>query len=297
MTDNADGIEIDPDAELEIKIDDAGIGDVDAGANAADEGAQSLQEQLDAANKRAESAERLAEQREADRVRAAEESNRTKADLTVSHSQVIANALTAAEGERRELRSAIRQAKEAGDYDAEVEALDKLGQLNVKVQRLNEGKAELDSRAEQERDAAKRPADPVENYIQQANLSPRAANWIREHSDVVTDRNMTTKLTAAHWGALADGITEGSDAYFEAIEQRMGFGDQQAARQVEAQQPARRQAPAAPPSRDGGTGGSARPGTIRLSAAQREAARMAGISDAEYAQNLVALQREGTLTH
>jgi phage I-like protein len=79
----------------------------------------------------------------------------------------------------------------------------------------------------------------------------------------------------------------------------MGYGDaqRQESRQADTQQPARRQAPAAPVSREGGTGGSPRPGTIRLSAAQREAARMAGISDAEYAQSLVALQREGTITH
>lgn len=279
-------------AEEGAVVPEVGVDEGQGEGDASDAAALSLQQQLEAANARAAENERRANAAERERARLLDERTRTQADLTVSNAQVIDNALAAAESERRELRAQLRAAKEAGDYDAEVEAQDKLMALAVKMQRLSEGKADLESRVEQERENARRPADPVESYIQSANLTPRAANWIRSHAEVVSDRPAMTKLTAAHWAALADGIPEGSDDYFAALDARMGYGEAPEPRQA-----AVPRAPAAPVSRANIGSEAPRPGTIRLSADQREAARVSGISDAEYAASLAAINRERATTH
>jgi hypothetical protein len=57
-------------------------------------------------------------------------------------------------------------------------------------------------------------------------------------------------------------------------------------------------APAAPVSRDGASAnGGSRTTQVRLTVAEREAARISGMSDAEYAAQKLAIQRDSATTH
>ena len=106
-------------------------------------------------------------------------------------------------------------------------------------------------------------------------------------------------LKAAHEKTLALGHVEHSDSYYDAIEQELGF--RKPSRQVveeddddndvmsSASRPTARRSvspPAAPVSRGG-----SRKGTVTLSAAEKEAAEISGVSYDEYYRNKVRDQK------
>jgi hypothetical protein len=99
----------------------------------------------------------------------------------------------------------------------------------------------------------------------------------------------------AHESAVDHGYAPDSDAYFQFVENRMGISE---SRQQTAPAPMQRKAspPAAPVSRSGNGTGS-RPNVVRLSSEQQEMAKNLGMTNAEYAAQVVALRKEGKLTH
>jgi hypothetical protein len=219
--------------------------------------------------------------------------------------RVIESAIGKAESDVREIRAALKAAKETGDYDAEIEATDKLQKANIQLAVLNNGKTELERRIEDRKNA---PTDPVERYA--STLSPRDAKWVRDHPEIIRDDSRRRQMESAHFLALSKRIVPGTDEYYDLIETELGLkqGDETHGRvnEPEPATPARRTAaPAAPPSRSTSTtqtstrrnlpsgvedlGG----GRYRLSPDRREGARISGLSDAEYLKHLLALHDEG----
>jgi hypothetical protein len=257
------------------------------------EGAQKKIEEAE--TKRAE-AERIAQLRADDLERVQKENQRTRSDVVSAEMLAVNNAIANTEHERADAKQAYKAAMEAGDYEAAAEAQAKLSEVAVKAQRIKEGKAELERRAE----AAKVQADPIEQYVQQ--LSPQSAAWIRRHPETVSDPGKRDMLQRAHYKALGDGIRVDSPEYFQHMDVEMGYAQrQQAADDLDDDPPQQRQqaAPAAPVSRGGAAQApQARPNVVRLTAAQREIAAACGMTDAEYAKQLLAIQREtGATTH
>ncbi|RUV07939.1 hypothetical protein EOA79_02290 [Mesorhizobium sp. M1A.F.Ca.IN.020.03.2.1] len=209
----------------------------------------------------------------------------------------IDNAIANTEHERNDAKAAYKTAMEAGDFEAAAEAQAKLSEVAVKAQRIKEGKAELERRAE----AAKVQADPLEQYV--AQLSPQSAAWIRKHPETVSDTAKRDLLQRAHYKALGAGIRPDTDEYFQHMDVEMGYAQRQAAADdIDDDPPPARTpaAPAAPVSR-GGAAQAPQPrggNVVRLTAAQREIAAACGMTDAEYAKQLLAIQREnGATTH
>jgi hypothetical protein len=64
--------------------------------------------------------------------------------------------------------------------------------------------------------------DPVEMYAQR--LTPKSAQWLREHPEVVSKIG---RLTRAHEDAVEDGIQPESREYFRYIEARLGYSNQE----------------------------------------------------------------------
>jgi hypothetical protein len=286
-------------SDPEIVIDDEPVVGAAPGTDAPDTttddspSEDELRAQLKAAQERAEAADRKLEEER--RAREAEKRASTT-ELTDTRLQTITSALDATAAKIKEVQAKRRAALEAGDYDAENAASDELMELKVKQSRLIEGKTVLEQQAEERKTV---PADPVEGYIR--NLSPRAQDWIRAHPEVVTDTYRNAELVYTHQKALRQGIREGSDDYFDYITREMGYGGTQP-RQGTQEEPRTTErsrgsssAPAAPVSRDvpSADGVSRKPGTIRLTAAEREAADIAGISYLEYARERDRLKAEG----
>lgn len=264
------------------------------------ESAEELRAQIEAANRRAEEAEARAARAETQTTTAASE-------VETSNMRVIESAIGKAESDLREIRAALKTAKETGDYDAEIEATDKLQKANIQLAVLNNGKTELERRIEDRKNA---PTDPVERYA--STLSPRDAQWVRAHPEIIRDDNRRKEMESAHFLALSKRIVPGTDEYYDLIETQLGLkqgaddGETQGRINDGGQAPARRAAaPAAPPSRTTSTtqtstrrnlpfgvedlGG----GRYRLSPERREGARISGMSDGDYLKHLLALHDEG----
>jgi hypothetical protein len=259
-----------------------------------------------------------AQKKAADNAKAAQEADRrlneeraqreaekrtSKTEVTDARLQTVQSALNETEVTARDLKSRLTAAYEAGDGKQIAELTLESSELAAKRQRLAEGKAALESAIQQEKEAAQQqPADPVEAYTR--GMAPRAQAWIKGHAEVVTDPVKRNELERAHWRAKGMGFAEGSDDYFQYIEGEMGYGerfnvDDEPAPESRTQ-PQRRTmpAPAAPVSRDGASAnGGSRTTQVRLTVAEREAARISGMSDAEYAAQKLAIQRDSATTH
>jgi len=137
------------------------------------------------------------------------------------------------------------------------------------------------------------------------SVSRESAEWLKEHRSDLDDARMIRKMFRAHEDAVEDGIKPDSDEYFEYIEDRLGLSDKkQAPRRVRetendddepmsaAAKPVARKAPPppAPVERYG-----SRPNVVRLTRAEAETAQMLGMTEKEYAQHKLALQKEGKL--
>lgn len=261
----------------------------DTGESGADEGVESLREQLAASEKARQEAETRATQREMEARRVAEESQRQRGELEDSRLQTINNAIAAKEAARKDLRSRLIAAKQNADFEAEADLNIEMADLATDLRQLNAGKNQLENRITEEREAAKNPqpqqsADPLENLVR--NLPARSAAWVRAHPEVVYDPVKNAELILADKLAQRAGLDPASDAYFDHMDERMGYGEAP-------ETPVQRRAapPAAPPSRDNSTGNLAQ-GQIRLSRMEKEMADAWGMSYADYYKHKTAVARE-----
>ena len=264
-------------------------------AAAPDESEASLAEQLEAERRRAERAER-----EAEELR--KQTRSQQDDIIENQRAVIDRALQVETNTAADLKRQITEAKQSGDYAQEVDLLDKLQKVNLKITRMEEGKNQLDILAEQRKDA---PEDPVEAYV--AQLHPRAANWVRQHPEFVTNKAKNEELNRAHYRALGNGMTAGTDEYFDYLEnelegkpeRRDDTPQREDSRREDSRRETQRRPPPAPVSRGRESIERLPPGvtrrsdgTYRMSPEQYEAARISGLSPGEYLKNLLAIQAE-----
>jgi hypothetical protein len=105
------------------------------------------------------------------------------------------------------------RAADEGDFRRQAE-------IQGRIAELATTKAALE--AEQRRVANLRPppADPVEAMA--ANLSPRSAQWLRDHHDIASTARGQAKIMAGHHDALAAGHEPDSHGYFNHIERHVG---------------------------------------------------------------------------
>jgi hypothetical protein len=291
------------DDEVDVVIDAAAVADPDivVDAPAADdwkaqfEAAQRKMQEAETARKEAE---RIAASRADEIERIKGESTRAKTQAVSAEMMAIDNALANTEHEKADARAAYKAALEAGDYEAAAVAQEAMATVAIKAQRIKEGKAEIERRVE----AVKTQEDPIEQYVKP--LSPRAADWVRRHPEVVRDSAKNAILVRSHHRAVGNDIAPDTDEYFHFMEQEMGYAAKDVAADADDDagddiMPARQQAaPAAPVSRGGAAQASnARQGTVKLSAAEREMAALCGLTDVEYAREKIREARASGSTH
>ena len=220
----------------------------------------------------------------------------SNADKQDSDLNLVISAIETIKRENMMNQHAQAEAMTAGDY-ARVAALNnEMSMNNAKLLQLDGGRVALEARAREARNPPPPPplpSDPVEAVASQ--LSPRSASWIRAHPEAVKNQKTYTKMISLHSIAVADGIIADSDEYFDYIETNLGY---RRARQIEDQfdDPQKMAAkpmvrklapPAAPPSRGASTN------RMNLSAAQREAAAISGLTEEEYARYVIAEKKRG----
>ena len=218
--------------------------------------------------------------------------------------QLVTSAIDTLKRETDILKANLRAAMASGDYSAAADAQEAMADAKAKLLQLENGRAALQEQARNPRIHPQQiPAyDPVETLASQ--LSPRSAAWVRAHPEFARNERLTQKMVAAHNLVTADGVQPDTDEYFETVERILGV-QAPAASTAAAEAPMsaasaptqRRSSPAAAPVSRSGTGtGGGSPNVVRLSADEREMAKMMGMTAEEYARNKLALIKDGKLT-
>jgi hypothetical protein len=296
----------DHEAEIEtaevIVEGEAGVETAAAAAPQVDEGVQSLQQQLDEEKRRREAAEREAETLRTER-------GKDQKVLTDSRLLVIDSTIQSHEQKKIDIKRRIAEAKEAGDYAAETEAMDELSVVNIDLKQAKLGKDRLEQQIEEGKNAPQTDDEKFEAWTAANNIHPKSKAWLREHMEYLQDDVKNAELTLADRKARKAGHAPNTPGYFEAIETELGLrgGQEQVEEQVEETTERTTAAPAAPVSRSpslrNGGAESPIPGIIvrgpgkytvtndANGRAVREAAEMSGMTVGAYVEEAMKLKR------
>jgi hypothetical protein len=220
-----------------------------------------------------------------------------KNEVTDTNLSLINTAISSTQQETGYLKAEYREAMATGDYDRTAEIQQRMSDNAARLLQLQNGKDALERQGRQVAPQYQHPMDPVEALA--AQLSPRSANWVRANPQFATDPRLFQKMIAAHNLALADGLQPDTDDYFATVEETLRIRRPEPTYEDPMAQSAsvtqRRSAPPAAPVSRGGNGTGSNPNRVTLSAAEREMAQMMGMTNQEYAQNKLSLQKEGKL--
>lgn len=262
-----------------------------------DEGVAELRAQLDQIKQRSdrENAERtVADKRREQENRAVlEELNRLRSEQNDNRLDSILNALAAAKAEGDSAQKDYVSALEQGKVTEAAEAQRRMSRADARAEQLEHGKTALESekRLPEGRVVRQEPEQKPNDFDSRiSSFSPRTQNWLREHRECMTDQKMNNKMISAHYSVVGDGFIPDSDAYFDAVNKQLGFGEDNNASRV-AVRGHNRAMPAAPVSRDSQNGTITN--KVALNKREQEAADALGLSLTEYARRKQAMTREG----
>lgn len=287
----ATGLAAEPDSEREQEAARA------ADASEQDDGSKALKAQLEASKE----AERVANQRAEDADRrardAAAEADRLRSSGADNEKELLNTSLASAQAEEAAAQAELERAFEAGDAKLMGAAQAKIGRAAAKVVNLEGAIAQFDEdAAERERVAKEAPkteerVDIVTAIDRDDKLMPKERDWLKEHTEVLTDPRRNRELSVGYDRALAKGFKRGSEGYFKFLDEFMGFAEPGSA-EPEDTETERASIVSAPVTRDNRSSSTGRPTTptrITLTPAEREAARNMGVSDVAYAKGKLQL--------
>ena len=242
---------------------------------------------------RAEAADRKAAEEAAQRET---ERHSSKEQIMNSNVEAIGAALAAAQSEADLASEAIESAIAIGDAKGQAEAYRKLSMATARMFQLEQGKEAAERELKVIREAPKpeyRPKDEVAAAVDAMNVPYLAKKWLKDHPEYVVDPRRNTKISALHYDLLEEGLEPYSAQYFDTMEQRLGLREapQPVVEEEVEEQP--RRISSAPPSREAVSSSGQRGTTqITLTVAQKEAARISGISEKDYVLQLLKLRQE-----
>jgi len=234
------------------------------------------------------------ERQEAIRVaqKLAEENRQLKSKLHSGEEEYVGVAKQSAVQELESAKKEYRDAYDAGDSEKLVEAQEKLTMAKIKVDKL-----------ENYNPIYKKPVEEEENEVQirQEQSIPRpdnkAVDWQQRNEWFGQDEEMTSLALGLHEKLKRNGVTVGSDEYYDTIDKTMrrrfpeSFEDDQdtETEKVRAEEPQKTSKPkastvVAPASR------STSPKKIRLSSTQVALAKKLGLTPEQYARELTKLE-------
>lgn len=262
-----------------------------------DEATLRLQKQIEELKKSEElqrnyAAQAMREREEALRF-AQENARRVQEYQRVSQEQeetAVGAALSAAKAEADKAETDYVSALNAGDNAAAAEAQRRLATAAARIDRLEIGKEEIEARKKappQEAPVYRGPpsGDPVDSY----NLPNDCKTWLKTHRDFITDPVKAVELERAHKLAGFKGLRPGDAGYLPYIETQVFPKGSEPKEEQETNErasimsaPVSREAPSVSTGR--------RTSQVRLTQDQKEAAKLAGISEVEYAKQLLKLK-------
>ena len=247
-----------------------------------DEGIQELKKKLDMAEQARKDAERRARE-------AQMKAQRADGEVKDANYNMIVNAIETVKGRGAALKAAYAEAMNVGDFAKAAEVQEALATNANQLADLKKGEKAIKEQLE----AA--PVEPPKgNVVDQiiSQVSPKSAAWLNANRELVHDDRSVRKMFRAHEDAIDEGIEPDTEDYFQFVEGRLGKAKPPESPLSEAAAPKRApQPPPAPVSRST----TPRQGVVRLTREQADTARMLGMTEQEYAKNMLALQKEGKL--
>lgn len=225
--------------------------------------------------------------------------HRATAETKDANYNMILNAIETVKGRGEALKGAYAEAMNVGDFTKAAEIQEAIALNSGQLSDLKRGKKAMKDQLKEAEERAK--AQPVEpprgDVVDQiaSSVSPRSADWVRSNRDILKDERAIRKMFRAHEDAIDEGIEPDTDGYFRFIEARLGKQPPAPAESPMSEASAPRRSVPPPPAPV--TRSSPRQGVVRLTRDQAETARMMGMTESEYAKNMIALQKEGKLGH
>jgi len=289
------------DLKVEVKVEDEDI-EVDVKDDGGDqglppdEGIEFLRRSLEEQRIAVEHERKLraaAEQQAYQAKLQAQENYRQAAAATY---QSLNDAIVFVKAQEENLQKEWVEAKTQGDFQREAQIQNQMMQNAQALQGLEYKKSTMENAFKQgiepvEPPRPAQPADPIEAWAE--TLTPKTADWVRRNKERLSSEEGRNLVAAAHHKALGQGLRIESEAYFEAVETELGMrrqsrssdydddGDDDSALSAAAAPTRKSVAPPAAPVTRGGP----RKGVVTLSAAEKEAAEISGVSYEEYARN------------
>lgn len=282
--------------DIKVEVDDESTPEPEKAAEKTpEEGISELKQRLEAEKRAREDAERRAHEARISVQRAEHE-------VKDANYNLIINAIETVKGRGDALRGAYSEAMSVGDFDKAAQIQEAIAVNTGHLQELKKGEKAIKDQLKEAEKAPKIEAIPpsTPDLIEQmaSRTSPKSAQWLRDNKSSIRDERAIRKMFRAHEDAIDEGLVADSDEYFGFIEGRLGIrkAPQELADDPvsDASAPAQRRSvspPPAPVSR----GNSTRPNVVRLTREQAEMAKMMGMSESDYAKNMLALQKEGKI--
>lgn len=243
---------------------------------------------------------------ESERQRVAAETRASSAEARVEQAQdtvagselaIIEGGITQLTTNKEILKANYATAMSEGNFALASEINAEMAKNAAQLLNLENGKIAIETRPKrEERRTAIQSNDPVE--ILASQLAPPSAAWIRAHPEYARDPDKNADMMSAHYAALAKRLAPNSAEYFAFVEKHLGLGhsdqrrennngegDEEVAERIvsrASEGTQRRQGDEPPPAAPGRNGGGGGNKTVRLTAAEAEAAKISGLTNEEY---------------
>jgi hypothetical protein len=168
-------------------------------------------------DERREKEQALREQQEAIRVAQSlvEETKKLRGRLTEGEKVYVSNAKEGAERQLELARIAYKEAYDSGDSDKVVDAQEKLTEAKFKIHQVESYRPQYDESALQ---TAENEVKIPEQSQQPQRLDSKTQSWLDKNSWYGVDDDMSFLAMGIHRRLERDGVTTGSDQYWNAID-------------------------------------------------------------------------------
>ena len=162
----------------------------------------------------------LREQQEAIRVAQSlvEETKKLKGRLTEGEKVYVSNAKEGAEKQLELARREFKEAYDSGDSEKTLAAQEKLTQAQFKMQQIESYQPQYDEKALQTEENTVKISEQSQ---QPQRLDPKTQAWLDKNSWYGVDDDMSFLAMGIHRKLERNGVTTGSDEYWNAIDTEM----------------------------------------------------------------------------
>jgi hypothetical protein len=205
------------------------------------------------------------------------EADRLRKNLSEGEGVLVNEAKARVASELTTAKRAYKEAYEAGDSDAVLEAQMQLSKLQVQAERVDNWKP---ARAAIQDQSAPVPAPQARPVI--AKPDERAQNWVAENDWFQRDKPMTRYAMLVHEELLESGVDSTSEVYYDKINEalRSRYPDRFADVEPEVRQPQRKAGSVVAP---GGRNTSTSRNKVVITSSEAAIAKRLGVSNKDYA--------------